>query len=110
MQKRKFIVLIFFFHLIRILKELQSDHARYRTELTQQKQQMQEASRQRTRNDLLTVTHRAGVQSTGLTAEAVGEKEATTLEYTSSRLDEYIAIGTNTLDQMRMQRNALKVN
>ena len=45
-----------------------------------------------------------------LTEALLGEREGRTLDYTGTKLDEYISIGMSTLEGLRNQRSTLKVH
>ncbi|PJF17550.1 hypothetical protein PSACC_02649 [Paramicrosporidium saccamoebae] len=88
------------------IKELRAEHQSLKDSVERFRAKCKESERATVRTALLTPgTVRPTV---ALTEAALQEREDSTLRYASHQMDEYITIGTGTLDSLRTQRGALK--
>ena len=99
-------------HYIRKLKELKSTHQRIKERVDGIKSEIKEAERISDRSALLgnpaSTSASATTLSNQLTEDSLREREDGTMRYAETRLNDYISIGTSTLDGLRLQRQTLK--
>lgn len=89
------------------LKGMQGEYARLRDGLEAFKVRRREADRQRVRDEL-GLTHRPPTSNGVLTAEHYQRREELSVQYTGSRVDEMIAMGSGALDGLRHQHGLMK--
>lgn len=72
------------------------------------KAQMASLERTTQRTALLGPPSGTPQSSTQMTEELLRDREDSTLRYAENRISEYIAMGTSTLDSLRLQKSTLK--
>ncbi len=88
------------------LKGFKADYEASKGRLEACKAQWRELERSRTRTALFATPSQSAASA--LTEEALAEREDATLGYAESRINDYVTIGTGTLDSLRTQRAMLK--